>query len=219
MASAHPHTEVEAPPAGMLIERDVPITMEDGLVLRADVFRPNDAGVHPVIMTQGVYGKQLAWQEGFSYMWDIFTREHPDALAGSSNRYQVWETVDPEKWVPDGYACVRVDARGAGRSPGYLDMFSPHLASSGLARSRGATVRLACSASLTTRPPSGSSRRSSRRTWPRSVPGRARRTTTAMLRGRGASSTPSSPIGQCKASSGCSTASVSADSAVRRPAS
>jgi len=28
--------------------------------------------------------------------------------------------VDPEKWVPDGYACVRVDSRGAGRSPGYL---------------------------------------------------------------------------------------------------
>jgi uncharacterized protein len=33
--------------------------------------------------------------------------------------------VDPEKWVPDGYACVRVDSRGAGRSPGYIDHFSP----------------------------------------------------------------------------------------------
>jgi predicted acyl esterase len=47
-------------------------------------------------------------------------RENPDALAGSSNRYQNWEVVDPEKWVPDGYAVVRVDSRGAGRSPGYL---------------------------------------------------------------------------------------------------
>lgn len=36
-----------------------------------------------------------------------------------------WETVDPEIWVPWGYACVRVDSRGAGRSPGYLDIFSP----------------------------------------------------------------------------------------------
>jgi uncharacterized protein len=27
--------------------------------------------------------------------------------------------------VPDGYACVRVDSRGAGRSPGYIDHFSP----------------------------------------------------------------------------------------------
>jgi predicted acyl esterase len=27
--------------------------------------------------------------------------------------------------VPDGYVCVRVDSRGAGRSPGYIDHFSP----------------------------------------------------------------------------------------------
>jgi len=27
--------------------------------------------------------------------------------------------------VPDGYVCVRVDSRGSGRSPGYLDPFSP----------------------------------------------------------------------------------------------
>jgi len=33
--------------------------------------------------------------------------------------------VDPEKWVPDGYACVRVDSRGTGRSPGYVDLWWP----------------------------------------------------------------------------------------------
>ena len=46
-------------------------------------------------------------------------------LEGSSNKYQNWELVDPEKWVPDGYVCVRVDSRGAGRSPGVLDVWSP----------------------------------------------------------------------------------------------
>ena len=51
--------------------------------------------------------------------------EHPDVAAGSTNKYQSWEVVDPEKWVPDGYVCVRVDSRGAGRSPGYIDPFSP----------------------------------------------------------------------------------------------
>src|SRR5258708_33814253 len=51
--------------------------------------------------------------------------EHPDVACGSSNRYQSWEVVDPEKWVPEGYACVRVDSRGAGASPGYIDPFSP----------------------------------------------------------------------------------------------
>ncbi len=44
--------------------------------------------------------------------------------AGSSNKYQAWEVVDPEKWVPDGYAVVRVDSRGAGRSPGVIDIWS-----------------------------------------------------------------------------------------------
>lgn len=41
----------------MIIERDVPIPMEDGLILRADVFRPESDGPHPVIMTLGPYGK------------------------------------------------------------------------------------------------------------------------------------------------------------------
>ena len=109
----------------MRIERDVPIAMDDGVILRADVFRPDDDRPCPVIMTHGPYAKGLAFQEGYAYMWQALARDHPDALEGSSNRYQNWETVDPEQWVPDGYACVRVDSRGGGRSPGYLDMFSP----------------------------------------------------------------------------------------------
>jgi predicted acyl esterase len=109
----------------VIIDWDVPITMDDGLVLRADVFRPDDTEPHPVLMTHGPYAKGLAFQDGYAAMWANLETEHPDALAGSSNVYQNWETVDPEKWVPDGYAVVRVDSRGAGRSPGHLDIFSP----------------------------------------------------------------------------------------------
>ncbi len=103
----------------MKIDWDVPIRMDDGLELRADIFRP-DEGKHPAILSYGPYGKGLAFQEGYKTAWQIMARENPDALEGSSNRYQNWEVVDPEKWVPEGYACVRVDSRGAGRSPGYL---------------------------------------------------------------------------------------------------
>ena len=46
-------------------------------------------------------------------------------IAGSTNKYQSWEVCDPEKWVPDGYVCVRVDSRGCGRSPGYVEHWSP----------------------------------------------------------------------------------------------
>ena len=104
----------------MKIDWDVPIRMSDGLQLRADVYRPDDKERHPAILSYGPYGKGLSFQEGYKTAWDIMARDYPDAVAGSSNRYQNWEVVDPEKWVPDGYVCVRVDSRGAGRSPGYL---------------------------------------------------------------------------------------------------
>jgi predicted acyl esterase len=106
---------------GMRIDWDVPIKMDDGIVLRADLFRPIEPGRYPALVSYGPYGKGLAFQEGYKTAWDIMARDYPDAVANSSNKYQNWEVVDPEKWVPDGYVCVRVDSRGAGRSPGYLD--------------------------------------------------------------------------------------------------
>ncbi len=104
----------------MRIDWDVPVTMNDGLVLRADIFRPVAEGRYPALMSYGPYGKGLAFQEGYKTAWDIMAKENPDVLAGSTNQYQNWEVVDPEKWVCDGYVCIRVDSRGAGRSPGYL---------------------------------------------------------------------------------------------------
>jgi predicted acyl esterase len=73
----------------------------------------------------GPYAKGLAFQEGWKFNWDRLVARWPEVMEGSTNKYQNWETVDPEKWVPDGYVCVRVDSRGAGRSPGYLDPWSP----------------------------------------------------------------------------------------------
>jgi len=109
----------------MLIERDLPVPMDDGLVLRADVYRPDATAPVPVIMTHGPYGKGVKWQEHYKLQWDWLAAEHPDMLRGSTRSFLTWETVDPEIWVPWGYAVVRVDSRGAGRSPGYLDIFSP----------------------------------------------------------------------------------------------
>jgi predicted acyl esterase len=106
---------------GMRIDWDVPIPMDDGIVLRADVFRPFQDGRYPALVSYGPYGKGLAFQDGYRTAWEIMERENPDAVSGTTNKYANWEVVDPEKWVPDGYVCVRVDSRGAGRSPGYLD--------------------------------------------------------------------------------------------------
>lgn len=109
----------------MIIERDVPITMDDGLVLRADVFRPKGDTPSPVIMSLGVYGKGVPYREAFAPQWEVLMSTKPEVLQGSTKEFMVWETVDPEIWVPWGYTCIRIDSRGSGRSPGKLDCFSP----------------------------------------------------------------------------------------------
>ena len=110
---------------GMRIDWDVPIPMDDGVVLRADVYRPIAGERHPALMNYGPYAKGLPFQVGYAAQWQALERDHPDILEGSSGKYQTWEAADPEKWVPDGYACVRVDLRGAGRSEGSIDCFGP----------------------------------------------------------------------------------------------
>ena len=109
---------------GMRIDWDAPIVMDDGVVLRADVYRPVEDGRYPVILSYGPYGKWLHFEDLYDTQWRRMCEEHPDVPTGSTNKYQNWEVVDPEKWVPDGYAIVRVDSRGAGRSPGLLDLWS-----------------------------------------------------------------------------------------------
>ena len=48
----------------MCIHRDVPITMDDGLVLRADIFRSDADGRYRLIMTHGLYAKGLLLPAG-----------------------------------------------------------------------------------------------------------------------------------------------------------
>lgn len=110
---------------GMRIDWDAPIPMDDGVVLRADVFRPLGDGKYPVVISYGPYAKGLDFREGYKSQWARLIKAAPEMLAQSSNKYQNWELVDPETWVPDGYICVRVDSRGAGRSPGVIDCWSP----------------------------------------------------------------------------------------------
>jgi predicted acyl esterase len=106
---------------GMRIDWHVPIPMDDGIVLDADVYRPMPAGRYPVILSHGLYAKGLSYQEGYAMQWQKMVADHPEILEGSTNKYQAWEVTDPERWVPHGYVIVRVDSRGSGWSPGFMD--------------------------------------------------------------------------------------------------
>ncbi|MEK7946734.1 CocE/NonD family hydrolase [Pigmentiphaga sp. YJ18] len=126
MTESNPPARHQAAPHALVFEKDVEIPMDDGAVLKANVFRPAEPGRYPVVMAQGVYGKDVHFADGFKPQWEKLQRLHPGLCQdGSSGRYLRWETVDPERWVPDGYVVIHVDARGSGKSPGYLDPMSP----------------------------------------------------------------------------------------------
>jgi putative CocE/NonD family hydrolase len=93
----------------LIVEKDVRIPLRDGTMLYADIFRP-DGGVErfPAIMNISVYQKDKLWIP-------------PADLEEKGNPHMNWETVNPEWWCPRGYACVRVDSRGTGKSPGRSD--------------------------------------------------------------------------------------------------
>ena len=118
--AADPHMRSEIRD-GMQVTWHQPITMKDGVAMRADIYRPLGDAPCPVIMTYGIYAKGLSYQEGYPMQWAKMVGDHPEILTMSSNKYQNWETTDPECWVPHGYAVIRVDSRGAGWSPGFMD--------------------------------------------------------------------------------------------------
>jgi hypothetical protein len=109
----------------MILDKDVAVPMRDGAVLRCNVFRPDTEGKYPVLMTLGPYGKDVHLSQFMPEAWEALQRRHPEILETSSCKYLVFETPDPEMWVPEGYVVVKVDSRGSGKSPGRLDVNSP----------------------------------------------------------------------------------------------
>jgi uncharacterized protein len=61
--------EVRVPAGPMTVDWDVAVAMDDGVVLRADVFRPAAPGRYPVLLSYGPYAKGLAFQDGYPSAW------------------------------------------------------------------------------------------------------------------------------------------------------
>ena len=110
----------------MVFEKDVAVEMNDGVFLRVNIFRPDKPGRFPVVMSHGVYGKDVHFDLAFKPQWDKLLTIYPQINQGaSSGRFLRWEVPDPERWVPDDFVIVVADARGSGKSPGFLDPRSP----------------------------------------------------------------------------------------------
>ncbi|WP_170169221.1 CocE/NonD family hydrolase [Mesobacillus subterraneus] len=80
--------------SNFITEKDVFITMRDGVILAADVHRPDGPGPFPVILTQTPYNKNVRSTENLN-----------------------------EYFIKRGYVHVTVDVRGTGASQGAWDSF------------------------------------------------------------------------------------------------
>ncbi|TAK71328.1 MAG: CocE/NonD family hydrolase [Actinomycetota bacterium] len=136
--AAKPAVTVTAPPTGVVVERDVVVTMPDGVDLRVNVFRP-DAGsdgdrarpgpTYPVVLSAHPYGKdnlprrKPAWLGGgYTFAAQYHAFPQPDPISFSA--WTSWEAPDPGWWVPRGYVVVNADLRGFGHSDGTAELLS-----------------------------------------------------------------------------------------------
>ena len=112
---------------GIIKLTDVRIPLRDGSYVCADIFRPAGDSQYPVIMSLGFYGKSFYHEcicnaevaLAKEALEDRYFSGNPDGL-----QYENHESVDASVWVPEGYICIRVDARGVCKSPGRQAPFS-----------------------------------------------------------------------------------------------
>lgn len=100
-------------PEGIIVEKDLPVEMRDGVKLAVNVYRPDKPGKFPVIMGITIFGKDIPWSE-IHPGWGIAYDPYSPALT----RTTAFEAPDPAFWVPHEYIVILVDQRGTGRSGG-----------------------------------------------------------------------------------------------------
>lgn len=98
---------------GLLIDRNIAVTMRDGVRILVDLYRPAGApdGPMPVLLGWSPYGKH-----GLSdTLWP------PSGVEpGWMSRFTAFEAPDPAFWCAHGYAVCFADPRGAWLSEGEL---------------------------------------------------------------------------------------------------
>ena len=97
----------------MVWDRDVEVPMRDGVVLRADIYRPTGPEKVPVLLAWSPYGKSGAGILNLDFM-----PGHAGLLPAQLSGYEKFEAPDPAEWVARGYAIAEVDCRGAFDSQG-----------------------------------------------------------------------------------------------------
>ncbi|MFB7031966.1 MULTISPECIES: CocE/NonD family hydrolase [unclassified Streptomyces] len=100
-------------PVDVVLDKDVPVTLRDGVTIRVDVFRPAGTEKVPVIVAWSPYGKG---QGTSASVMGVF------GLVGLDNSIvsglEKFEGPDPAYWCARGYAICNPDIRGVANSEG-----------------------------------------------------------------------------------------------------
>ncbi len=94
----------------VVTERNVPVPMRDGVILRANVFRPDDDGTYPVLVMRTPYGKRASGMDRYVKAGYIVVSQDARGRYDSDGQWESFlrfETHDPE----DGYDTVEWAAK------------------------------------------------------------------------------------------------------------
>jgi predicted acyl esterase len=97
--------------AGIVIERDIPVKMRDGVVIYVDLYRPEGQEKVPVIIGWSPYGKFI---NGII----SYARGKIKYTPGAVSKYANYEFLDPVNWCRRGHAIIAADNRGHWYSEG-----------------------------------------------------------------------------------------------------
>lgn len=111
----------------IVLDRDTPIALRDGTILRGDVYRPagGASAQLPTVLSFTPYGKSGGyWRLG---MFPFRAGIPKSAVSG----LQAFESPDPGHWCPHGYAVAVVDTRGSYLSEGDIRWWGTPVARDG----------------------------------------------------------------------------------------
>ena len=100
-------------PVDIVLEKDVAVTLRDGVTIYVDLFRPAGTDEVPVIIAWSPYGKSEGTAPGVAGLFNLIGLDD-----GVRSGLEKWEGPDPAYWCGHGYAICNPDARGVADSDG-----------------------------------------------------------------------------------------------------
>jgi predicted acyl esterase len=106
-------------PVDIVLDKDVAVTLRDGVTIYVDVLRPPGAKKVPVIVAWSPYGKSRGNHPRYTQIFDLLGME-TSAVSGLMK----FEGPDPAFWCAHGYAVCNPDPRGSFYSEGDIRVWS-----------------------------------------------------------------------------------------------